>query len=112
MALFVMYFLIAMVVPFVFAIIMFNETTKTGTDEVSTGSKMPVIPVFGAYGAFLALSTFTEGLIPAMLRKTLGKESGATHCFCNRYLLTKWRQGQLANLDTFVHVCFIASVTA
>jgi hypothetical protein len=51
---------------------------------------MPLIPVMGAYGGFLALSTFAEGLVPGMLRKTLGTETGATHCFCNRYLLIKW----------------------
>jgi hypothetical protein len=28
---------------------------------------------------------------------------------CNRYVIAKWLQGQLANLCTFVHLCFIAS---
>lgn len=106
-AMMVLFFLLALVVPFVFAVMLSKEVKS-----VADGSKMPLIPAFGAYGAFLALSTLAEGAIPALLRRTLGPETGATHVFCNRYLMTKWCQGQLANLATFTHVCFVASVIA
>ena len=101
-----MFLVLGIIMPFIFAV--FVSSGSNGSE----GSTMPLIAVYGAYGGFIALSTLAEGGIPGKLRSTLRPESGATHLICNRYLLMKWCQGQIANLDTFVHICFVASAVA
>ena len=105
-ALMLLFFVLGIIIPFIFAV--FVSSGSNGSE----GSTMPLIAVYGAYGGFIALSTLAEGGIPGKLRSTLRPESGATHLICNRYLMIKWCQGQIANLDTFVHICFVASVVA
>jgi hypothetical protein len=102
-------FLVSMFLFLVLGIITPFAVPAPNEDECST---MSSITVYGAYGGFMALSTLAEGVIHGTLRSVLRPESGAADLSCNRYLLMKWWQGQLANLDTFVHVCFVASVVA
>ena len=99
-----LFLVLGIILPFIFAAFIFS-----GSNE---GSTMSFIPVYGAYGGFFALSTLAEGGIHGTLRSTLRPESGAGLLICNRYLLMKWCQGQIANLDTFVHICYVASVVA
>ena len=101
-----LFLVLGIFMPFIFAVFLFS-----GSNE-GEGSTMSFIAVYGAYGGFVALSTLAEGGISGTLRSTLRPESGASHLICNRYLLMKWCQGQIANLDTFVHICFVASVVA
>ena len=102
-------FLISMFLFLVLGILTPFAVPTPNEDECST---MSSITVYGAYGGFMALSALAEGVIHGTLRSVLRPESGAADLSCNRYLLMKWCQGQLANLDTFVHVCFVASVAA
>ena len=106
LALMLLFLVLGIIVPFIFAALL-----SSGSNG-SEGSTMSFIAVYGAYGGFVALSTLAEGGISGTLRSTLRPESGASHLICNRYLLMKWCQGQIANLDTFVHICFVASVVA
>ena len=99
-----LYFVLGIILPFIFAVFVSSKSNE--------GSAMPLIAVYGAYGGFIALSTLAEGGIHFKMRSVLRLESGIPHLICNRYLLMKWCQGQIANLDTFVHICFVASVVA
>lgn len=54
-ALLVLFNLLAIVVPFVFAVLLTKDVK-----QLSDGSRMPLIPAFGAYGGYLALSTIAE----------------------------------------------------
>lgn len=93
-----LYFALAIVLPFVISF--------TGPPKCSP---MESLIVYGAYCGFVAVSTLAEGGILVSLRSALKTETGAGSLSCNRYLYAKWWQGQLANLDTFVHVGFVAS---
>ena len=93
-----LYFALAIVLPFVISFI-----------GPSTCSPMDSLIVYGAYCGFVAVSTLAECGILVSLRSVLRTDTGAGSLSCNRYLYAKWWQGQLANLDTFVHVGFVAS---
>lgn len=95
-----LYFALAIILPFIISFVGPNK------DKCSP---MESLIVYGAYCGFVALSTLAEGGILVSLRSALKTETGAGSLSCNRYLYAKWWQGQLANLDTFVHVGFVAS---
>ena len=54
------------------------------------------------------MSTFGEMAIISGMKRVVNAEQKSA-VSCNRYVIAKWLQGQLANLCTFVHLCFIAS---
>lgn len=93
---------VGIVVPFAVTSQPSGRTAK----ECSSGS---ALLVYGAYGGLFTLSTICEGLIQRSLRTALRIEGSPPQPVCNSYLLVKWLQGQLSNLDTFVHTCFLAS---
>lgn len=95
-----LYFALAIVLPFVIG---FTGPTTCGL----TPTEFWII--HGAYCGFVVLSTVAEGGILIALRKALKTETGAGPLACNRYLYAKWWQGQLASLDTFVHIGFVAT---
>jgi len=63
------------------------------------------LQIYGLYGLYVLVSTLCEMYIIQGMKKFL-KRGEVT---CNRYIIMKWFQGQLANLVSFVHICFIAS---
>jgi len=106
------FFVVLLISMFLFLVLGIITPFAVPTPNEDECSTMSPITVYGAYGGFMALSTLAEGVIHGTLRSALRPESGAANLSCNRYLLMKWCQGQIANLGTFVHICFVASVVA
>jgi hypothetical protein len=68
-------------------------------------SPVKSLHIYGLYGLYVLVSTLCEIHIIQGMKKFL-KRGEVT---CNRYIIMKWFQGQLASLVSFVHICFIAS---
>ena len=91
------YFVFALAFPLIF--------TNVGRVACSPASPMAV---YGTYCAYILMSTFGEMAIISGMKRVVNAEQKSA-VSCNRYVIAKWLQGQLANLCTFVHLCFIAS---
>jgi hypothetical protein len=79
--------------------------------EAGQCKPMMSIPVYGAFVGFMILGTIFEVCIHQRLKSSLC-HCGVHRVLCNSYVIAKWLQGQLANLGTFMHVCFCAHIVA
>jgi hypothetical protein len=88
-----------MILPFVFA----------PADTSSCSTMLPIV-VYAGYCGFMVLSSTIEAVIYFGLKNNLKLSSGSSILSCNRYLLAKQWQGQLNNLNTYVHICYFVAM--
>ena len=63
----------------------------------------------GAFAGVLAISSFIELIMNFYVCSILKNDPAVKLTSFNMFLILKWIQGLIVNIDTFVHVCFIAS---
>ena len=77
--------------------------------ESQCETMLPIV-VYAGYGAYLAISIMVEMITYLKVKSSLKLANGSSMMTCNSYLFVKQFQGQLGNLDTYVHICYVASL--